>query len=477
MNSDRPHIFLVMTDQQRFDTIRALGAAHMDTPNLDRLVREGVSFDNCFINAPSCVPSRAALFSGYSPHTSGVLRNGQKWSKTWVSQLADAGYHCVNVGKMHTIPYDAPAGFHERFVVENKDRFYEGRWFADEWEKSLVHQRAVKPSRAQYRALPDYKDRLGAVDWPLADHQHADVFVAETAMWWLETRPRPESLFMQIGLPGPHPPYDPPARYAEAYLDKLDLPVPEVSEDELDNLPASLKAKREHDTDIDHDAVSWTLSPSRDQLRRLRAHYDGNVTLIDEQIGRLMKTLEVQGYLDNCVVIFMSDHGDNLGEHGLSQKWSMYDMVTRVPAIVWAPRRFAGGRRFKEMCQLFDFGPTILELAGVAPPPDMEARSLLPALRGDHWTGRDAVYCEQVGDVAMANTRLITMIRTQTDKAVLFLGSQDGQYFDLVEDPREVRNLWAEPSVQPRLAELRAKLLEWRLASSVDTMDRAVAIR
>lgn len=477
MTDSPPHIVLIMTDQQRFDTIRALGAAHMDTPNLDRLVREGVSFDNCFINAPSCVPSRASLFSGYSPHTSGVLRNGQQWQKTWVQDLAQAGYHCVNVGKMHTIPYDAPAGFNERFVVENKDRFFEGRWYADEWDKALVHQGAVKPSRAQYRALPDYAKRLGAFDWPLEENQHGDVFVADTAMWWLNTRPKPDALFMQIGFVGPHPPYDPPARYADAYLQKPDLPVPTVRAEDLEALPASLKAKRAHDVKVDHDAVSWSLDPSEQQLRRLRAHYDGNVTLIDEQIGRLLETLDRQGYLDNCVVIFMSDHGDNLGDHGLSQKWSMYDMVTRVPAIVWSPGRFAGGRRLKQLCQLFDFGPTILELAGLEPPADMEAQSLLPALLGQDWSGRAAVFCEQVGDVAMANTRLITMIRTEHDKAVLFLGSSDGQYFDLVADPGEERNLWSAPEIQPRLAELRAQLLDWRLDSTVHTMDRAVAMR
>lgn len=477
MSLTRPHIILVMTDQQRFDTIRALGAGHMDTPNLDRLVREGVSFDNCFVNAPSCVPSRASLFSGYSPHTTGVLRNGQVWNQTWITQLAASGYHCVNVGKMHTIPYDAPAGFHERFVVENKDRFFEGRWFADEWDKSLVHQGATKPSRAQYRTLPDYAQRLGAFDWPLADRQHSDVFVAETAMWWLETRPKPDALFMQVGFVGPHPPYDPPARYSQAYLDKPDLPLPNVTPGELETLPASLKAKREHDTRVDHDAVSWSLDPTPDQLRRLRAHYDGNVTLIDEQLGRLIETLERQDYLDNCVLIFVSDHGDNLGEHGLSQKWSMYDMVTRVPAIVWAPGRFSGGRRLEELCQLFDFGPTILELAGLEPPADMEAQSLMPILAGEPWPGRDAVFCEQVGDVAMANTRLITMVRTGTDKAVIFLGSTDGQYFDLTTDPHETNNRWGDPAVQPRLDQLRQRLLEWRLDSTVQTMDRAVAIR
>ena len=107
-----PDIVLIITDQQRYDTIAALGASHMDTPNIDRLARNGVSFTQCHVTAPSCVPCRASLFTGYYPHTNGVLANGQPWSRTWVSDLAAVGYHCVNIGKMHTIPYDAKAGFH-----------------------------------------------------------------------------------------------------------------------------------------------------------------------------------------------------------------------------------------------------------------------------------------------------------------------------------------------------------------------------
>ena len=113
----KPDIVMIITDQQRFDTIRALGASHMDTPNLDRLVERGVTFTNCQVTAPSCVPCRASLFTGYYPHTNGVHANGQAWGKTWVSDLAAAGYHTVNIGKMHTIPYDTPAGFQERYVV------------------------------------------------------------------------------------------------------------------------------------------------------------------------------------------------------------------------------------------------------------------------------------------------------------------------------------------------------------------------
>jgi arylsulfatase len=273
MTGSAPHIFLIITDQQRFDTINATGAAWMDTPILDRLVREGVYFENCFVNAPSCVPSRAALFSGIEPQASGVLRNGQIWSRTWVTHLAEAGYHCVSIGKMHTIPYDAAAGFHERFVVENKDRFYEGRWFADELDKAIAAHKLAKPSRAGYRELPDYRDRLGAVDWSLPRALHPDVFVAETAAWWLATRPKPERLFMQIGFPGPHPPYDPPPDESRRYLARDDLPVPAPTGAELALLPAYLKEKRRHDVEVDHDAVAWKLDPTREELHRLRAHY------------------------------------------------------------------------------------------------------------------------------------------------------------------------------------------------------------
>ncbi|MEM8648401.1 MAG: DUF6316 family protein, partial [Pseudomonadota bacterium] len=129
--ADRPNIILIMTDQQRYDSIRALGYPYVETPHLDRLVNEGTTLTNCHITAASCVPCRASLFKGYYPHTTGVLRNGQPWTRTWVEQLSEAGYRCVNVGKMHTIPYNAPAGFHERYVVENKDRYMEGRWYFD----------------------------------------------------------------------------------------------------------------------------------------------------------------------------------------------------------------------------------------------------------------------------------------------------------------------------------------------------------
>ena len=181
MAGSRPNIILIITDQQRYDTIAALGFDTMETPHLDRLVREGVSFSNCHITAPSCAPARASLFSGYYPHTTGILKNGDRWTRSWVEDLSASGYHCVNVGKMHTSPFETPLGFHERYVVENKDRYLEGRYYYDEWDKALRARGLVKQQRALYRQRADYADSLGAFDWELPEDLHSDMFVGDLA--------------------------------------------------------------------------------------------------------------------------------------------------------------------------------------------------------------------------------------------------------------------------------------------------------
>ena len=138
MSDARPNIIFIITDQQRFDTIGALGYPHMDTPHLDRLVEEGVTFSQCHITAPSCAPSRASLFTGQSPHTTGILKNADEWTRSWVEDLSASGYESVNIGKMHTWPFTTPCGFQQRYVVENKDRYLEGRYFFDEWDRALA---------------------------------------------------------------------------------------------------------------------------------------------------------------------------------------------------------------------------------------------------------------------------------------------------------------------------------------------------
>ena len=467
MSVKRANIIFIVTDQQRFDTIRELGYSHMDTPHLDRLVREGVTFTNCFVPAASCAPCRASLFTGQYPHAHGVLRNGDRWRHSWVEKLKRTGFTRINIGKMHTFPYNELFGFTQRYAVENKDRHLEGRYFFDEWDKALRARGLRKPGRLTYRDLPDYRDRLGAFEWPLDEDMHPDTFVGDLATWWLRSYPKTEPLFLQIGFPGPHPPYDPPARYSEPYM-KKDLPLLPVTQEELDGQPEAYRGMIQHNCEVDHDSVVHQWHPSREARHRQRAYYCGNVTLIDEQVGKIMKTLDATGYGKNSIIIFTSDHGDCLTDHGHSQKWTMYDTVTRVPLIIWSPGRFVRGYRYEGLCSLLDIGATILEMAGLEPPSKMEAESLLEPCWGGTWNGREQVFCESARDVNFTTNDFQTMIRTRDWKLVHFLDAEDGQLFDLSRDPDEVHNLWNDPASQERKRELMEALLTWRVRSQCD---------
>ncbi|MGO1768543.1 MAG: sulfatase family protein [Microbacterium sp.] len=467
----RPNVVLIMTDQQRFDSIAALGYSHVDTPNLDRLVREGAAFTRAYVASPSCAPSRASLFTGLYPHTSGVLRNDEKWSHSWVETLADAGYRCTSIGKMHTYPYEASVGFHERHVVENKDRAHPNLpFFLDNWDKALWARGIEKPSRVTYRERDDYRESLGAFEWEPPEDMHADNFVGNLARHWLDAYhgPEGEPFLLQIGFPGPHPPYDPPARVLDAYRDR-EMPEPAHAAEDLEAQPEAIKALRRQHYDNDHDAIHHLPDPTREQTQRQRRHYYANVTLIDEQVGGIVDALEERGVLDDTVIIFTSDHGDALNDHGLSQKWNMYEPSVRVPAIMWAPGRIDSGTIVNELISLMDIGPTVLELAGLEPPEWMEARSLLPAVTGGEYEGRRYVFSEHARDFILTETELMTMVRDDRWKLVEFTDDERGQLFDLESDPNEEHDLWfAEEHADVRLR-LHEAIGTWRARSALHT--------
>ena len=487
MADERPNIIFINTDQQRFDTINALGAEFMDTPNLDRLVEEGVSFTDSHVTAPSCAPSRASIFTGYYPHTTGIYKNGDEWTHSWIENLSDSGYYTVNVGKMHTAPYDTKMGFDERYEVENKDRYLApipagepplpgDKYYLDEWDRALQARGLLKQQREFYRQWEDYEQRLGAFEWELPKDMHPDMFVGDFVSRWLDRMPKlDQPLFMEVGFPGPHPPYDPLLEYAEPYLER-ELPLPNPSLDELEGQPEPLKELREHNTKVDHDSVTHELDPDDSQLHRQRAYYYANISMIDEKIGEIMDSLEANGY-DDTIVIFASDHGEALGDHGHIQKWTMYDEVTRVPTIIWSPDRF-NSHTVDELVSLFDLGPTILEMANLTPDETLEARSLLPAIEQDEsWSGRDCVFSEHARDGILRGTALMTMIRTDDWKFVHFVDNDTGQLFDLNQDPGETDNLWNNPDMDDVKSEFHERLLNWRLNSGLQTADWAAEFR
>jgi len=468
MTQDKPNIILFMTDQQRFDTIAALGFDWMRTPNLDRLAREGVSFDQCYCTAPSCVPSRASFFNLRYPHELGVYHNACPWEHSWVEDLQQQGYHTVNIGKMHTVPMDAACGFDQRFVVENKDRPLRldrphGNFY-DEWDRFLNNSGQRKPSRQSYRAEhPEYEIALGAYEWPLDEQYHPDVFVGTMAKWFIEQRQSESPLFLEVGFPGPHPPYDPPRRFLGMYGD-TDIPVSQVTDDELTRQPPPHAQYRGEMIGGNHDAVRWHERPTKEQLLRLRRHYAANVTLIDEQIGQVLDALQRRGYLDNAIVVFTSDHGDCTGDHGHIQKWTMYDCITRVPMVVWAPGRLAAGTRTEALVQQMDIARTLFELADLEAPPDGSSLSALDAMNGAQT--REAVFAEHTADNLLKGVNFVTMVRTAEWKLVHYLDQDWGELYDLRADPEEVANRWGDPALTQMQAELLDRIRDWRIRTS-----------
>tara|TARA_A100001037_G_scaffold305806_1_gene347517 strand:- start:4929 stop:6392 length:1464 start_codon:yes stop_codon:yes gene_type:complete len=470
---EKPHIILIITDQQRADTIAALGAPWMNTPNLDRLAREGTAFANCFVTSPVCVGSRASLFSGQFPHGMGVFKNFQPWEPTWVRSLADAGYHCASIGKMHINPYDALGGFHQRYVVENKDRplFLEehDRAFHDEWDKALHARGIIKPTRyTRYAEDPQgFQEALGCYSWELDEDMHSDNFVGDTALWWLEERKADTPLFLEIGFPGPHPPYDPTPGHLAAY-DGVSIPVPTVTEAELAAQPRSQAEYRRNMITFNIDSLAWRENLSAEELLRLRRHYAANVSMIDEKVGQIMDVLDSNGYLDDAVVIFTSDHADALGDHGHIQKWTMYDTVERVPLIVWGPGRVPAGNTVHDLVQLSDVAPTILELASVGIPESFDTRSLLPICT-EELPGRDVVYAELARDHIQSGAEFIIMRRDAEWKLVWYLDEPDGELYHLTDDPEEVVNLWTVREYDEKREELLRDLQEWAIRGMLQT--------
>jgi arylsulfatase A-like enzyme len=385
----------------------------------------------------------------------------------------------VNIGKMHINPYDAPGGFHQRLIMENKDRplFLEERDRAiyDEWDKALRARKLIKPSRYnRHAADPEgYKRALGAFAWDLDADMHPDNFIGDTACWWINDRKNQDPLFLQIGFPGPHPPYDPTPEALAAYAD-IDIPVPTITEAELRAQPPAQHKLRDNMIEFNFDSIAWRRDLSPADLLRLRRHYAANVSMIDQQVGRILAALDARGYLDNALVVFTSDHADALGEHGHIQKWTMYDSVVRVPLIFWSKNLPITQGVRNDLVQLFDVAPTILEAAGLRVPPDFEAKTLWGALSGSpDYQPREAVYAELARDHIQTGSEFILMRRDRRWKIVLYLDDAAGELYDLQVDPGENNNLWQVEALRAMRDELSAACLRWLARGSLFANQRA----
>lgn len=432
----------------------------MVTPNLDALANRAVRFRQAFCPGATCVASRAAIFTGQFAHNTGAY-SFMDWGhhRTWVQDLADAGYWCANIGKMHLQPRDVAGGFHERIVVENPTSVSTWGGFGDDaWGRYLAFHGEARPNH-RHRSEANWKEKFQGVPWHLEAHLHSDVFIGESAVAWIRAWQPDQPLFLQVGFTGPHEPWDPLPEHLTAY-ENIELPDPVAFPEDLSTKPPQHEALRQFHAAVDHESCINMPEATLEDIRRMRRHYFAKITLVDEQVGRVVAALEEKGLLENSLLLFCSDHGEMLGEHGMAYKWLMYDEVVRVPFLMVPGGKFAQAvnRDEEHLVSLIDIGPTLLAAAGMPISARLEGRSLLLALRGDLLPPDDGlVFCEDNYQV---------MARSDSFKLVLYLGQEQGEFYDLAEDPHEQKNLWHVASLKAERDAMRLRTLEW-IAKSV----------
>jgi arylsulfatase A-like enzyme len=462
--SQRPNILWICTDQQRYDTIHALGNPHIRTPHIDRLVAEGVTFSHAYSQSPVCTPSRACFLTGRYPRTTRCRQNGQKIPEDEVlitRMLADEGYDCGLSGKLHLSACDHQV---ESRIDDGYRVFHWSHHPNPDWPENQYIWWLESKGKTWAEVYERPRGDAAAPGVPAEFHQ--TTWCAEMAEEFVRERRDGPWLF-SLNCFDPHHPFDPPAEYLERY-DPASVPAPSYVPGELDNKPQFQQ--------VDHQGAygGGGISAAKlgeEELRRIVAAYYAMVELIDDQVGRLLRVLEETGQRDNTIVVFTSDHGEMLGDHGMLLKGPyFYDCAIRVPLILSWPGHFEAGARREALVELCDLMPTLLQACGQDVPRRVQGRSFLGLCTGEQTDDhhRDDVYCEYYNAMpGHDRSAWGTAIRTRTHKLAVYHGRNEGELYDLQADPGEHHSLWGSPDH----ASLKAELLQRCFDRAVYTCD------
>jgi arylsulfatase len=418
----RWNLLILTNDQHRADCVGCYGNPVIQTPNADRLAAEGVRFDQHYVHAPQCVPSRVSLHTGRYPHTHRVPTNSYLLpdsEQTMAKVLNAQGYKTACVGEMPFAPRAYTGGF-QQVLANNRD-----------YDKFLAaHNLKFPAAEGPFQAAP--------VPW--TDDLDETAFFASHARDFLKAN-RTNPFFLHVNFRRPHHPFNPPAPYDKMYLGAK-FPPSHVRAGEMDNKPPQQRAAIE--SSVGFDLRKMTAA----DLDRVKAYYYGMISENDKYIGTILDELKASGLADRTVVVFNADHGEMLGDHGLLFKGSyMYDGVVRTPLIVRAPGKIQAGTVRNELVEEVDVMPTLLDLLGVPVPSAVQGQSLVTNPKR-----KNAVFSE---------FPTIKMARTRDWKLVHYTKAKHGELYNLKEDPHELYNLWDDPKYAGNRAEMEGILFDW----------------
>lgn len=442
----KPNVLFVMTDQQRADAIAALGNSHIYTPNMDRLAARGVAFVNGYSTCPVCVPARLTIRTGCEPPTTGCYANmrpglvdGQAAGNegrcgTYLARtMARLGYRTFGIGKFHTSPWDEDIGYelhlHSEEMYgspEHRARDDYAAFIAKEhpeydFVEALMGERTEMYYMPQMSPLPA---RLGVEAWA-ADRAVEQIISGDGRPY-----------FGFVSFIGPHPPCAPPIPFNRMY-DPDRMPNPVRGDKDIDGMDEYVRWMN---------YAIWAEDIGDSRARAVKARYYGEISYIDECLGRILDAVEARGDGDNTLIAFFADHGDHLGDHGAWQKESFFDAACRVPFLLSWPDRLPRGARREELVCLTDlFG---IATTAAAAPELREGADVLGMLAG-HAPERERL----IGYYGVPGTnRFKLMVREGEWKYIYMANGGIEQLFNLKQDPQELRQRIADaPEVAGRL--------------------------
>ena len=456
MTDNRPNILLLMTDQQRGDCLGIDGHPVLQTPFLDEVGGTGLRFRSAYSACPVCIPARRTLMTGRRPSTHGVLVNHNVLlpGTTLPEALGDAGYQTHLVGKLHLHPERKLYGFdsaqwadgpgiglrmstrHDSVQAERLSRDNDYLRFV--WRNGITAPAPVYAHGMNGNGWP-------ARPWHLEERLHFSNWCADCAIDFLERRDPTRPFFLKTSFFHPHTPCTPPAFYFDMY-DRMELPPPPVGSWAQDcDVPVRGLPVR-----------SGFIRLEPNAMRQFMAGYYGCITHIDHQIGRILSIIP-----DNTIVLFLSDHGDMLGDHHRNRKTAAYEGSARIPLLMKFPKGMdvPQSRVIDAPVELMDVMPTLLDAVDVPLPETVEGRSLLPLLRGEGgW--REYVHGE-TARITQAPPDRPTGMQYLTDgkrKYIWFPAWGKEQLFDLEQDPQEMTDLSRDPGRAEEIALWRSRL-------------------
>lgn len=458
MSDKPPNILWFCTDQQRHDTIGALGNAEVRTPALDRLCHEGIAFERCYAQSPICTPSRASMLTGRYPASHHVHRNGTERfpaGETLVSGLlADAGYTCGLVGKLHL------SAMRQAEKRPDGDGFSTFAWNGYPRHGALDGNAYAQWLRDTHGLSVEeaYRDSALFCGAGVPADIHQSTWAGEASERFI-TANRDRSWFLNVNIFDPHPPFDPPADYLARY-DPDGLTPPDFRPSDIANQAflASVPFQTRTPLDVfgpppdpdgqgrDPDRPGQLTARPPESLdgRHVKAAYYAMIELADAVLGRIIDRLEETGQRERTLIIFSSDHGEMLGDHGLLYKGCrFYDPLVRVPLILSQPGAMQSDLRSEALAELVDVAPTIMEAAGLPASPRMQGRSLHAIATGRAGPDRHKDFVVSEYNDAQANfpAEHGTMVFDGRIKSCFYQSSGLMEVYDLKNDPGEFDNL------------------------------------